>query len=488
MTNQEIVREVAMAYYRRGYAIQYNQLSMDRVVRVTPRRRCSMSPEDATSQQLRFLDCSSFVRAVYHEAFGYDLKFDLTWYMTELEDIRVFHHVLTHEETDKEHNEILDRFRNTLEIGDIIVYARAQGSSGHAMLYIGDDQFLHCSGRGGGDYDYKQLKNNLRANGGIEIGTLDCLLTKWENSETTPRSLFQPSLRCFSVLRPLMQIGKPTENTIERIKYCKGLDLSVLSDNKSAAIGDEITYTVVIKNNNDSEITVPISFTVASDTFNEYIHIPAKTEKAASFKAVLSAVHDPLSDAPLVKIGGFTVSVPRIRIEKKATVSQTERLLSDFTAAYEKTQDAFTAAAEAYGKQGIALKTDALPRLFVLFDALSGDVLYRKPQQPALDMAVYSLFGGSGVITPELAFDLDIRTQYISENDLKPGDVILTADDALCSTIRTWFYDGKTLYTDREALTGDAKKAAIDSLLGRFVFAVLRPFLCQDIDETRRQL
>ena len=488
MTNQGIVREVAMAYYRRGYAIQYNQLSMDRVVRVTPRRQCGMSPEDATSQQLRFLDCSSFVWTVYHEAFGYDLRSDLTWYMTELEDIRVFHHILTHEETGEEQKEILDRFRNTLEVGDIIVYARAQGSSGHAMLYIGNDRFLHCSGKGGGDYDYQLLKNNLRTNGGIEFGTLDCLLTKWENSETTPRSLFQPSLRCFSILRPLMQIEKPTENTIKRMESCKGLDLSVLTNSSSAAIGDTVTYTLVIKNNNDFEVTVPVTFSAASNTCNECLQIPAMAEKCVSFKTTLSTAHGTLADAPLVKVGGFTVSAPRIRIESKADQQQIQHLLADFNSAYKDTHDAFTAAAQAYRKRGIVLKKDTLPRLFVLFDALSGDVLYRRHQQPDKDMAVYSLFGGSGVITPELAFDLNIRTQYLTENDLMPGDVILTADDALCRNIHTWFYDGKTLYADREALTGKDKEAAIDSLLGRFVFAVLRPFLCQDMNETRRQL
>ena len=42
--------ETAYAYYRRGAAIQYHQLSLDRVVRVTLRRKRGMPPEASTKQ------------------------------------------------------------------------------------------------------------------------------------------------------------------------------------------------------------------------------------------------------------------------------------------------------------------------------------------------------------------------------------------------------------------------------------------------------
>ena len=55
----------AEAFLARGDAIQYDQRSMDRVVQITPRRDKLAPPEAATVQHMLFLDCSSFVNAVY---------------------------------------------------------------------------------------------------------------------------------------------------------------------------------------------------------------------------------------------------------------------------------------------------------------------------------------------------------------------------------------------------------------------------------------
>lgn len=46
---------VAKAFYDRGPCVQYDQLSMDRLLRVTPRRRRMAAPEDATRQSTLFL-------------------------------------------------------------------------------------------------------------------------------------------------------------------------------------------------------------------------------------------------------------------------------------------------------------------------------------------------------------------------------------------------------------------------------------------------
>ena len=51
MTQQEktdALLAVAKAFYDRGPCVQYDQLSMDRLLRVTPRRRRMAAPEDAT--------------------------------------------------------------------------------------------------------------------------------------------------------------------------------------------------------------------------------------------------------------------------------------------------------------------------------------------------------------------------------------------------------------------------------------------------------
>ena len=64
-TQQDVVKEVAYAYFNQGKQINYNQTHS--------RRNLNVSPEDATSQHMVYLDCSSYVNAVYYESFGINI-------------------------------------------------------------------------------------------------------------------------------------------------------------------------------------------------------------------------------------------------------------------------------------------------------------------------------------------------------------------------------------------------------------------------------
>ena len=64
--NMEIIKEIAYAYRRQGTQIEYDQSNS--------RRHISPSPEDATAQHMIYLDCSSYVNAVYLEAFGVGIR------------------------------------------------------------------------------------------------------------------------------------------------------------------------------------------------------------------------------------------------------------------------------------------------------------------------------------------------------------------------------------------------------------------------------
>ena len=56
---------VSRAYMARGRYIQYDQRCMDRAILLTPRRIKTAAPEVATAQKTLFLDCSSYVGAVF---------------------------------------------------------------------------------------------------------------------------------------------------------------------------------------------------------------------------------------------------------------------------------------------------------------------------------------------------------------------------------------------------------------------------------------
>ena len=98
MTREEKARVLlttAKAFVARGPALQYDQLSMDRDVQITSRRRYTMPPEAGTSQQRLYLDCATFICAAYYNAFGYRLEADVTWNIRDLVEDCVFCHHFT---------------------------------------------------------------------------------------------------------------------------------------------------------------------------------------------------------------------------------------------------------------------------------------------------------------------------------------------------------------------------------------------------------
>ena len=147
---------------------------------------------------------------------------------------------------------------------------------------------------------------------------------------------------------------------------------------------------------------------------------------------------------------------------------------------------AMEAAAEAYRARGISIPADvetALASLFYRHDSAAGDVLSRKPQAPAQDMAVYSYFGGYGVITPEAACNGGVRATGVRRAELQAGDLILCGDDARLRGAYACFFTGEALVgtfgADEGIRTamGAELDAFLESLFGRFCFALLRPYL-----------
>ena len=119
----------AEAFLARGDAIQYDQRSMDRVVQITPRRDKLAPPEAATVQHMLFLDCSFFVNAVYHTAFGRVLDADLTWHMAQMIQPCVFRWQFSHAETPEERRRISRETAALLRcVGDLVQEPRKVGA------------------------------------------------------------------------------------------------------------------------------------------------------------------------------------------------------------------------------------------------------------------------------------------------------------------------------------------------------------------------
>ena len=136
--------------------------------------------------------------------------------------------------------------------------------------------------------------------------------------------------------------------------------------------------------------------------------------------------------------------------------------------------EALAAAAEVWDKYGIRLEPDGarcICSLFCYHDSTKGEALSRRPQKPFADLAVWSAFGGRGVITPEMAGGHGMRLTRITESDLLPGDILVTAKDGFGGGAESRLWDGRQF----AGSDPEHSHTRLESLFGRFVWVLLRP-------------
>lgn len=495
---QQALLTVARAYYDRESYVQYDQRSMDRVLELTPRRRKRLPPECANSQYTQFLDCSGFTTAVYFQAFGYELPADLTWHMVDYLEPRIYYRELTHQETPEELDAIEREVRALLQPGDLVVYDRGVGS-GHIVMCIDNGCYTDCANPAGtpDSYDYVNGKNNIYDHGGIWIRSLDRLFAR-DTGQTPPiRTLFHSSTRRFAIARPLELLGKPTEQTQIRMNQAKDLWCAVENSApglRQAVPGGRVDYRVTVRNQYDpvKEITVTFAAPAGSKLLGEdkvTLTLSGGKEVCLTFTVEVDAGNTAFYlEGPSVTVNGLEVYAHRVLLGSSMSDSQLDRLKADVSAALAQGATALEAAAKAYGAQGIAMESreDCYAWThFFLHDSTKGDVLSRRPQQPRRDLAVWSGFGGKGVITPEMGSADGMRTTYIHRRDLLPGDIILCLGGGFGRQSCSCFFDGESL-TGRFAfegefgtITGAEMDAFIDGLFNQYAFLILRPWQAQ---------
>jgi len=162
-----------------------------------------------------------------------------------------------------------------------------------------------------------------------------------------------------------------------------------------------------------------------------------------------------------------------------------QQLADDFADSLRRTGDPFDALSEACGEQGLPFtirRQDWASRYFFPYDSLPSDVLYRRPAVPG-DASVPGLFGGFGVITPEMGPGGGMRCVTVGRRDLEPGDVIFCSDDPFAARACAFVYTGETLVgcpdpgTEPRPFTAEETERFLERLFGRFSFLLLRP--CQ---------
>lgn len=475
----------AEAFLARGASIQYDQLSMDRLLRVTPRHSRCASPEEATAQHRLFLDCARFVHSVYFTAFGQELEADVTWNMLELVKPRVYDCCPTHRETLGDRARIREEVLSLLRPGDALVMRFP--SSGHIVLCGEGGFFYHCTEKGGKkSYRYEERRDSFSPSGAIYKDLLDELFVPGARYDLLGKDVLR-----FSVLRPLERMGALTPGTLARLGEARDLSICVLSSHpggQAACPGERVTYTVQVHNRGTDSRTAHIQLTPGEGICligagqTELRLEPGQTGQA-EFWIRLPLSHAAFVPPPAVTVNGLPVWAERVLL-CASPPEEGEQLAAQAQAAVLSGQEALAAVSEAGRPLGIPLpssEAELLAGYFLRYDSALGDVLWRRPQDPGRDGCLYSFFGGTGVITPEAGSDAYIRTRHITASSLRPGDLVLCSDDPLflqtCSCLVTqkglagrFAPGGPSLL-----LSGRNLDQFLDSLPGRFCYVAVRP-------------
>ena len=260
---EEYARELAYAFYYQLPYVDYEQYNV--------RRNMNVTPEDATSQQRIYLDCSSYVNSVYYNAFGVNVlpyaisqkSANTANYIAYARENPNAIDVLGYWEsrdydTEEDREALLSELLKNLRVGDVIVYRKGNietlaETAGHALIYVGGGKILHCTNTE--SYEH----NGTNPDAAYDMVDAKSIATEttfnlFENTAAT-RYLFK--YVNFTILRPLNRGLTPTAQTLARMQI-PGLSIEKLLDKKmnSAVFKDDLlTYTITLNNNGVSDLT-----------------------------------------------------------------------------------------------------------------------------------------------------------------------------------------------------------------------------------------
>ncbi len=523
LTNGDIVKEIAYAYKNQGGQIEYDQKNS--------RRHISPSPEDATEQHKIYLDCSTYVNAIYLEGFGETIlpaelqKTPTTSnYDAYARDYGDNADVIGYWEpadytTDEEKTALANEIMSNLQVGDILNYRHAaasagKGTKGHVYVYVGDGTFLHCAGAGSymvntGNpaLSYEDVASEA-VNGQIQEINQETIFTDADNYRYIFKATTEDTVFSFCLLRPLARNFTPTEESVNRMEI-PGLVMEKLSsvyENASVKPGDSITYSIELKN----ESVKTLQNVTITDTLPDGTEFLEGDEGVTVDGQTLTWEGD-VTAKSTVKVN-YTVKVtadtPGTLIQSNETYVSGVKLgkINHTVSGYSKADSLMlsnNASLYAENEREFASGLDMAKTIYK--ETLGIDVLDYENVNKALDdiidtenLTCYKDTEISKIIVPNLYGGMDIRTgQYIipdndrarivSEGELSVGDIIL-AEWSGGEVVYVYAGDSTLLAVEN----GKAKALTIGkniyinpdniliSLIAYDRYAVLRPSMSSD--------
>ena len=489
---QEAVATVAEAYFARRTYIQYEDNPLIKSGGQLRADRHKYSPEDATSQFTTYSNCATFTFDVYKEALDLDI---VAWTCSRLQAAKDMH-VLTSESkltTTEEKDEWRQKITDLLQPGDIVSYLK--DNWGHAMLYIGHDEVIHCSSNGGVGGSYNMATNTevLDPAGGIyRVNVSEILTGKHALVDMDKFCIVRPTLR-----HPDAQ---PTEKTLNRIENLKDIYVEKISSHAvgmTAAQGDEVTFTFVLKNSRKSEATVVINDTVPTNTtyvsgadsvdgntlkWTVNIPVGGKTQVSYTVKVNDNAkTGDKIASTAYV--GGVDVRCRDIYVGGSLTAAEQQKI---FDEAAKISGDSVTGTALAkkiYSAAGIACdigtEQEIISSIFKSTSRAAGH-FELNTGSPYMKMLAPTMYGGYLVYVNEGLYDGN-RTKAPMITQLMAGDIIVCKEGA---TYNVWLFVGqnKAMSLNKGkvgVLDLIGTRDALFSTIGHDQFVIVRPAMAK---------
>lgn len=501
----EALTETANAYFRQGTQIQYDQTNR--------RRNLNVTPEAATAGTTVYLDCSSYVNAVYRCAFGVNVmdseevpstaKFAEYCALGETADV-IGYWVNADYTTEAQIQSVLAQVRDQLQVGDVLVYRHGTEAepAGHVLLYVGDDLFLHCTGS---SYLYGATPAESRDRATVDEKTVGAIqqltLADVFTHKTSCRYLFkataEDTVTCFGLIRPMNRGLTLTQQAKDRLRF-RGLDAELTVDAGQYAgvtVGETLTYTLALTNPSNQQLSeVPVCITVPAEV--SLLSAEGMTLNGSALcwsgkVAANSAVT--LSWSVRVDSGS--------RIATEGTVgSITLNTLINTVSAYTDTQ--LNEVAAKASALALSSFSDPLAMANEAYTAALGNTVFAGyTAKSVLDQLIDKTNDTcrtdealSGLVVPNLYGGLDIkngfitdlqRTRLVTEDDLEIGDVIVAEYDNIYEVF-LYAGQGKLLKVSSTngtcvAVTSTGAAWSGTNVFATFIaydrFAVLRPSL-----------
>lgn len=514
---KSLIYEVAYDFYYQNTQIQYDQYNS--------RRNVNSNPDDATAYRGIYLDCSSYVNSVYHYVFNTNISNYTTQSTANFETYSknggrdgdvIYYCDTTLTRTSEEKNAILNEVKNMLEVGDIINYRHGGSSNGgHVMLYIGNDKFLHCTGssltsgtKTDGSFDPTTITSDGATSAERSGGAIQLLnASELFSNTSSKRYLFYTDQTSFSIIRPLNRNLTPTLNACNKA-FMQGLTFEKTASSahmSSVNRGEEITYTINIKNNSN----VVVNNVNVSDVISSYcnykdgsisnngivednnvswnnLSIPAsatlnltytvKVKNDVEIGTIISSNNTKVNNVGMNKMYHIVSEYTDSQLNSLVSKANTYIGNSSYTDDFKLFDDIYFETFNKHLDSSIRTSQAAIEALIDLDNKTKYD------NTDLSDMLVYDLYGGLA-IKDEMVSNND-RIRLIKDSYLEAGDIIVLYNKKT-STYKSYMYLGasenKLISINNGTVSVVKSGSDLDTFLIQVFaysrFAVIRPAL-----------